>query len=338
MKRLTLFLFVLLACALSVIWPHEIMFKGLVQPWFYSVEQNADDGYLFGFTLRRVRLKPYGSFSNSISWTLCFGWDSQVARLLDAYIDFRASEHLQFRIGQFTVPGSISSSLTSSGKLDMLERPNITLKWGQNSGLSSYRSVGFQIHGELMQSKLCYAFMVANPKTYGIFTPKMTEAEFVNENNGIAFWGRIQADLKNGLTLGAFFGTGRESSNEIQRNSYGVHLFYVKNRLNLKAEFISGRFQIEGQENIYKGFYALAGYRINKFEPIIRFDLLIPNQGNVDDFGVEEYQDYTLGVNYFFHKNIKFQVNYAIRRESGADEFAGKLKNNIFYVNVQFSF
>ena len=319
-------------------WPIEIKFKGLVQPWFYYAEQNSSENDVYGFTLRRVRFKPYGSFSKSINWTLQFGWDKQIARLLDAYIDFQIFKNLQFRIGQFTVPGSISSSLTSSGKLDQIERPEITLKWGQNSGLSSYRAVGVQIHGKLIQNKIYYAFMVANPRTYGIFTPSLRETEYVNENDGNALWGRIQATLFDGLACGAFYGTGRENSNEIKRSSYGAHLFFIKNGINLKMEYISGHVIESEQKKIYKGLYFLLGYRINKFEPIIRYDFYVPNQGDMDDYGVKKHKNYTLGINYFHNRNIKFQANYVIRNESMAEGFAEKIKNNIFYINFQFSF
>jgi len=338
MKRVIILLFILFTIAVSFMRPTEIKFKGLAQTWFYYIEQNSSENNVYGFTLRRVRFKPYGSFSNSINWALQFGWDMQVARLLDAYLDFQIFRNLQLRIGQFTVPGSISSSLTSSGELDLIERCEITLKWGRDSGLSSYRAVGAQIHGKLIQNKLYYAFMIANPRTYGIFTPSLKETEYINENDGNALWGRIQATLLDGLTWGAFFGVGQEGTNEIKRSSYGVHLFFVKNGINLKMEYIYGQVIENEQKKIYKGLYFILGYRINKFEPIIRYNFYVPNQGDMDDYGVKKYKAFTMGFNYFHNKNIKGQVNYVIRNGSMAEGFDESIKSNIFYINLQFSF
>ena len=180
--------------------------------------------------------------------------------------------------------------------------------------------------------------MVANQKTYGILTPSLKETEYVNENDGIALWGRIQTILQNGLQCGAFYGTGRENNNEIKRNSYGVHLFYIKNGINLKMEYISGQVIESEQKKIYEGLYFLLGYRINKFEPIIRYDFYVPNQGDMDDYGVKKYKNYTLGINYFHNKNIKGQMNYVIRNGSMAEGFDESIKSNIFFINFQFSF
>jgi hypothetical protein len=338
MKCRFFFLMTLILTMFSLLVRADIKFSGYVQPWLYYAQGNSTSNDSIGFTLRRIRFNPSGSFSKNIQWALSFGWDKQVAKILDAYIDFRISEPFQIRIGQYTVPGTISSSLTSSTKLDTLERPEITEKWSENSGLSSFRSIGIQVFGNFLDSKLYYAIMIANPKTYTIFTPSIANTEYINENNGITFWGRIEANLVKGLKFGAFYGNGQESDNTIKRSSTGAHLFYINNPLNIKAEYIAGKIETEGVETRYDGMYVLVGYTIKKIEPVFRFGTYRPNDGIPDEFGVKTYKNYTIGLNYYQSKNIKIQANYIFREESMAEASAEKIRNNIYYMNFQFSF
>jgi len=56
------------------------------------------------------------------------------------------------------------------------------------------------------------------------------------------------------------------------------------------------------------------GYKITKFEPIIGYDLYIPDNGNPDKYNVKEYNNISLGVNYYHSKKIKIQANYILRK------------------------
>jgi hypothetical protein len=313
-----------------------IQFKGGVQVWLSHAERGTEDaGY--GFTLRRVRLKPYGSFSDKIKWTLHAGWDKQSAKLIEVYLDFLFSKGFNLRVGQFTPPGTISSTLTSSFKLDFLERPMVTEKWGDHNDLTGFRSIGIQVDGKLFDGKLYYALMAANPKTSDLFNPGIKSSGYSHDNNGIMFWGRLETQLIKGLKLGAFMGTGKETDTDYVRTTYGAHFFYENKGINFKVEYIAGKYGIENLETKYNGFYVVLGYKIRKVEPIVRFDAYSPKDGTADSAGVETYNNYTVGINYFYSKNITLQANFLLRDESMAAGF-DKIKNNIFYVCCQYTF
>jgi hypothetical protein len=338
MKRVNILLISLLAIATMTNRAQEIKFKGFAQAWFSYAQQNSDDndsGY--GFTLRRVRFKPYGSFSKKITWTLQFGWDKFSAKLIDAYVDFNLSPALVFTVGHYTVPGAMSSTLTSSAKLDMIERPQITQKWGSNSGLSGYRTLGIQAQGKLAGNKLYYAIMFANPKTSSFFTPSLGSGDYTHHNYGTMVWARIETFLLKGLRIGAFYGGSKETDTQLKRSSYGAHLYYVQGAVNFKVEYLAGKFGTGGDETEYNGMFALLGYKVKKIEPIVRFDFYKPNNGNPDEDGVEIFRNFTLGINYFHSKNIKFQVNYVLRDEAMASGLE-KIRNDLFYVCLQFSY
>lgn len=340
MKRFIVMTILLLVAALSTTANLEgegIQFKGFVQTWLSYGEQESGDDSGYGFTLRRVRLKPYGSFSDKIKWTLQVGWDKQSAKLIEVYIDFLLSKEFNIRVGQFTAPGTISGTLTSSSKLDFLERPMVTEKWGDLNALSGFRGIGIQADGKFLNDRLYYAVMISNPRTAELFNPSIKSTGYTHTGNGLMLWGRLEARPAGGLTLGAFYGGGKETDTDIERNTHGAHLYYIEKGFTVKIEYMAGKYGIKGAETEYNGFYALLGYKTGKTEPILRYDFYTPNQGNHDGDGVEKYNNITLGVNYYYSKNIKFQVNYLLRDESTAAGF-GKIKNNLFYACFQYIF
>jgi len=318
----------------------EVNFRGLVQTWFSYAERDGgediESGY--GFTLRRLRFIPHGNLGKNVKWGIMLGWDRQVASLFEAYLDFQISDSFKIKVGQFTAPGSMSSSLSPTSKLDLIERAQITQKWAGNSGLYGYRAFGVQAYGDLMKGKLYYAVMLANPKTLGgIFTPRVSQSIYAVTNNGLGIWGRLEIKPTKCLRLGVFGGSSKENETEMERSSYGAHIFFVKKHLNFKTEYVAGEHGIPGAQKSYNGFYALLGYKQNKIEPVLRYDFFEPENGVADQFGVEKYTNFTFGINYFYSKRIKFQINYVIRDESMALDLE-KLKNNLFYIHLQYTF
>ena len=314
-----------------------IKFKGLAQIWFSMADQTIDNNDAYGFTIRRLRLKPYGSFSKDIKWGFQVGWDKQEAKILDVYIDFIFKKKFNLKIGKFAAPGAMSGTLTSSARLDLIERSMMTQMWNRNTGLDSYRALGAQVYGELLKGKLYYALMVSNVRTNAIFTPSVKNTYYTHKNNGLAMWARLEVKPMDGLRFGSFYGIGKEKDTNSNISSYGAHIFYIKDRINLKLEYIAGEYSVGDLTTKYDGVYALAGYKIKKFEPIIRCAIYAPDDGETDNYGVKKYRDMFLGVNYFYSKRIKFQANYVIRNESmgsGID----KIGNNIFYINCQYFF
>ncbi len=316
----------------------SIKFKVLVQSWFSYGQQDIDgidSGY--GFTLRRVRFIPYGNLTKNITWTVHFAYDKQNPIILDAFMNFKLSPGFQFKVGQFAAPGAISGALTSSAALDLVERSPISQLWGGYSGLYGYRAFGAQVHGDLAGGKIYYAFMLANPKTTTLFTPTIKSPGYSHDKSGIMFWGRLEGKFIKGLRLGVFYGGGEETETEYVRNSYGGFLIYKNNAFRVKTEYIAGEYGPSGIETKYSGLYGQATYKFGKFEPALRYGVFQPNDGDADSNGVEQYSDITLGINYYYNKSVKFQVNYVIRSESMVGSL-DELKNDLFYINFQYLF
>ncbi|MCP4157347.1 MAG: hypothetical protein GY757_57080 [bacterium] len=336
MKRVTFILIAIFIVSVVTVNAGDkatINFKGLVQGWFsYAEQPDGEDNSPYGFTLRRLRFAPYGTLSKNIKWGFQVAWDKQNAFMLDAFFDIRLSGGFNIKLGQFAAPGAISGALTSSAKLDFVERAAISQNWGGNAALLGYRAYGIQAHGNLMDKKLYYAIMIGNPRTASLFTPSVKAATYSHDENGINLWARLEAKPFKNLRIGSFYGGGK-TDDDYKRNSYGAFLFYVKDAVNFKAEYIAGEHGFEDLETKYNGMYVVLGYRMDKIEPVIRYGFYTPNDGGCDDYGVEKYKDITAGINYYHSKFVKFQANYVARSEDGTS-----LKNNLFYACFQYSF
>lgn len=313
----------------------KINFAGLVQTWFSHSQGDMDSSY--GFGVKRLEFNPYGSITGKIGWGFMVGWDNNAVRLFDAFLDFRIHDKFKLKVGRFSVPGAISGSLSPSGELDLIERAAITMHWAENSAIFGERSWGVQAYGDLIDDKLYYAVMFANRGSFGdSFTPSIKSATHEYPGTGLYLWSRLEARPIDGLRIGAFYGTGEDRETGLERMSFGVHLFYGNKGVNFKAEFIAGEKTENDRGQLdYYGGYIVFGYKTGKFEPVARYDYTVPNKNGADEFGVEEYRNISLGVNYNFNKRIKFQLNYVIKSEQMNAALA-ELNNNIFYVNCQY--
>ncbi len=330
MKRILLIVLISVFLITSVY--SEVNFKGLVQNWFSmsSQENGETSDSIYGFSNRRIRLAPFGTLGKKARWGVQFAFDKFATPVvLDAYLEYFFSREAIVKFGLFAPPGSKAAALTSSGALDFIERATIVQLWNGNNGLHGYRAFGAQLSGKFMEGKLYYALMVSNALTTGNnWLPSIKTPSTVNPHTGIGFWGRLEAYPVPGLQIGGFIGSGTEADPaiadiEIKRSSYGFNLFYKKNNINVKFEYLGG----DSNDVKYSGMYAVAGYLFNKFEPIIGFE----SYTRIEEG--EKYTNFSGGINYFHSKNIKLQLNYIMRTEELID-----VDNDIIYANIQYSF
>ena len=306
----------------------KIQFKGFVQTWYSIGLQDTLNDYASGYTLRRVRLKALGNISQNINWYCHYGWDKQAPSLIDVAVNIKLSKYLKIKIGQFVAPGAKSGALTSSSKLDFVERSMIAQKWSSNTALKGYRTSGVQFAGKIVKDKILWTFMIANSHSSRLFSPTVKKYNMRGYKTP-AIFGRLEAKPKKCLETGIFITYWKNSDTDDKITSYGGNIFLRKDKIQLKSEYIAGTTET-GTD--YSGLITMLGYKINKFEPVIRHDIYSPADGKTDKYGVKNYSNITLGVNFYYHKKMKFQANYILRQENKSE-----IDNNLFYINAQFS-
>ena len=191
------------------------------------------------------------------------------------------------------------------------------------------RNVGFQLFGKFLKDKMSYAVMLANSHATTLFTPSIKSYNNRGAYKTPAFFGRLEAKPRKCLATGVFLTHWKNSDTDDKISSYGANIFFTKDKIKIKTEYITGTTEAGAD---YSGLMTMFGYKVNKLEPVVRYDLFTPNNGDADNSGVENYTNITLGLNFYYQKKVKFQANYILKQEdtSGVD-------NNLFYVNAQFS-
>lgn len=144
-----------------------------------------------------------------------------------------------------------------------------------------------------------------------------------------ALFSRVEFSPKKCLSTGAFVTHWQNLETDDKILSYGGNLFFVKNNIKFKTEYIGG---VTEEGDYYSGLYLVGGYKLDKLEPVVRFDMYSPNGGDADSKGVKNYSNISLGLNFYYLKKVKFQGNYILRQEDGTE-----LDNNLIYVNAQYS-
>lgn len=325
--------------------------KGYSQVWYsYGWDDVANSQ---GFSLNYARINPYGNLTDKISWSIQFGFDQMEAKVLDAYLNYKYLEECQVAAGFLPSPGSRSAAIVdelySTTKMNLLNRPSITQVWGKNTMQTGYRDLGVQIHGDVMYGLFNYAVMLANPSAAKAdqFIPKTNASTYSHTNNGYKLWGRLEAKPMKGLGVGVFAGNGEIDTDSEGRKmkllSYGAHAIYRADPYWFFAEYIVGKTDTSyntGRRDTtfaYKGYYAEAGYKIDKFQPVVRFEVLSPYDGLADKKNVEQYYNFHIGLNYYPNDKVKLLVNYIIRTEK-VKAGTCQLDNNLFIVGLQYVF
>jgi len=322
---------VILFCLLSLLFgkqlnSKDLNFKGLLHNWYSYTNEGT------GFNIRRVRLKAYGKLDEKISWYAQYRWDKQIASLLDAAISYKFNQYLSLKVGQFVAPGSKYGALTSASKLTFVERAMVVKKWGGYNGYSSYRSVGLQAAGKF--NNLRYSTMLSNNSANALYNPGITQDNY-SDSEHLRFSTRLEYAFDN-VQVGVYLSTPIQED-KLGR-SYGADLIYNNNSMKIGLGVIQGyNDNFDSSDNEYSGLLAHLADLVGKIEPLLRYDMYNPSTDNLAEAPVKIYHNITGGINYYYSENMKIQVNY-MQREEEMRSNLDKLDNNLFYVNLQYTF
>ena len=328
----------------------KINFKGFSQ-LYLSAMDNGDDTPA-GFSIRRLRFKPYGKFNDNFKWAFQLGFGKNKFSVLDVYLRYELNDMVNFQIGKFAAVGSRSGdfgdALFSTTKMTCIQRPSIIQKWGNFSDLHGYRNIGFQVDGKL-NKKFFYAVKLASYSGKDLFTPTVKPEDDVPFDKSIAIGTRLEYFISDEFSIGGFFRKGEKKTQieegvveEKQNHSFGGHILYRSKTLRFMAEYIKGETITDLEkvdaddvktEEKFDGFFVEGGYAFGKIMPAVRFCYYNAPEGG----DLENQSNITLGVNYFPIKNVKLQANYIIRSEE-MKESIDQPDNNLFMICFQYTF
>jgi hypothetical protein len=105
--------------------------------------------------------------------------------LTDAFIAYRLSDQIRFRVGSFKAPFA-KAELTSDTQLGFVERSEILAPFNPS------RVMGFSVFGDLIKDKLAYEVNINNGSRSNLNRAPSTVGGLANLDNRMAYYARVQ--------------------------------------------------------------------------------------------------------------------------------------------------
>lgn len=297
---------------------YAFQFGGRIQYDYNRAEENGvvDEDQ---FDLRRGRLFAKGNIAKNWKFKAQFNVDGGGEE--DLYLRYSGwGKGAQLTIGNQKQPFGLEE-LTSSKDISVLERSALTELFAIG------REEGVQLHGDL-GGNFNYGI--------GLFTADIGEGS--DEEFGFAAraaWAPIKTD-----TSVLHFGVAFQDVDEA--DAFGLEAAAVTGPFHIQAEYNDG----DVGDIELDGFYVQAGYILTgesrpykggKFkrvkpkgsagawEVVARYE---DGDGNFSDIelGTTSAESFTIGVNWYAHKNVRFGLNYTDGEEDGTDNDGNELR------------
>lgn len=288
----------------------SVELNGYIQVRYTRWDSGSD-----GFRIRRARFGFKGEFLKNFNFKLQAD-GARMPILLDAAVEISSIPYATLSFGQFKVPFSLEN-LTSSSALDLVNRTQTVdeLCPARDIG-STGRDIGVTASGKF--SILEY--------TLGVFNGSGINRTDTNGQKDMV--GRLILRPFGPLAIGVshYMGDQRPfaSAVHVNRDRTGVDVSFSQGPAFVKGEYIFARDdRVESA-----GWYLRGGYSFfkEKLQALINFD----SYDRDLDLAGNRIDVLTLGLNWFFSRKTKLQVNYEHHR----DEFAGTT-DNVFLAQFQ---
>jgi phosphate-selective porin OprO/OprP len=317
----------------------------------YGADSLSDlDGEDYLQELRRAELVLKGKGPGNIEWVL--GYDAKDDKFLDVNAKYKfgnnANHFIQF--GQFKQPGATMEELSSTKNNDFISKSSITNSLGTPRRVGAQYNIGDASWGltasyfgrELTRNRehgSGYAMRgywapineAGNVLHFGAsYTDKDTDGDVI----------RLRARPMADMVGTRFVDTGSSGLRASDRNSViGVEGLWITGPFKLQAEYmktdvkrygnfddfsgdgayISGLWNITGETWGYKAGVPTTGLPDDPSKGMwqlgLRYDTIDLTDGAVVG---GEMDSWTAGVNWYWHSNFKFMLNYvAVKQEKG---------------------
>ena len=303
----------------------SIQFGGRIQYDYNRAELNGDVGE-DEFDVRRARVDIKGNVNNDWAYKIDYNLDDN--EFEDLYIQYKGwGKAAKVTIGNHRQHFGLNDQ-TSSKDISILERAALSELFAPG------RSEGVSLSGEL-NGNVTYAV--------GAFFEDVDEDD---DGEEIGFSGRVTwAPVKTDSNV-VHLGLAYVSQNDVDGFDGGDDEIELDDAFGFEAAATSGSFHIQAEYNDgdfggedVDGFYVQAGYILTgetrpykggKFKRVApstkagAWELvarLEDGDGNFSDIelGTTTASSFTVGVNWYAHKNVRFGLNYT----DGEDDITG---------------
>ena len=262
---------------------------------YTQVRYTHTDEDINEFRIRRARAELKGGILQKINYILQIDAVKSPV-LLDAKVEITFSPYAKLTFGQFKVPFGLEN-LTSSSALDTINRSQTVENLCPSRDVGGQgRDIGLALSGKF--SRIEY--------NLGIFNGEGSNRADTNEKKDLV--ARLGFSPFDFLTVSLSHYQGKSTlfggDSVVDRDRTGVDIFLVHEQISIKGEYISARDYRADR----LGWYVQGGYYLvpGKIQAIVKYDSYDANR----DIQGDRTDVITLGLNWFFSKMTKLQINY----------------------------
>lgn len=267
---------------------------------YTQVRYTQTDEDMNEFRIRRARVGLKGEILKRIDYVLQID-AAKSPVLLDAKVEITFSSHAKLTFGQFKVPFSLEN-LTSSSALDTINRSQTVENLCPGRDIRAQgRDIGVVLSGRF--SRIEYSL--------GVFNGEGSNRADTNEKKDLV--ARLGFSPFNFITFSLSHYQGKSTlfvgDSVVDRDRTGIDIFLVHEQISVKGEYIAAR---DYQTDKY-GWYIQGGYFLipEKIQAIVRYNCYDANR----DIQGDRNDVIMLGLNWFFAKKTKLQINYEHHQE-----------------------
>jgi phosphate-selective porin OprO/OprP len=262
---------------------------------YTQVRYTHTDEDINEFRIRRARAGLKGEILKRINYILQID-ASKSPVLLDAKVEMTFSPYAKLTFGQFKVPFGLEN-LTSSSALDTINRSQTVENLCPSRDIGGQgRDIGLALSGKF--SRIEY--------NLGIFNGEGSNRADTNEKKDLV--ARLGFSPFDFLILSLSHYQGKSTlfggDSVVDRDRTGIDIFLVHEQISVKGEYISARDYRADR----LGWYVQGGYYFipDKIQAIVKYESYDADR----DIQGDRIDIITLGLNWFFSKMTKLQINY----------------------------
>jgi len=313
--------------------PAKIKIFGFIQPEYnYTFSDPAESTFKF----RRARIGVRGRLFED--WTYYFMLETSPfiggvgsAYLMDAFVTWDKYKWARLSVGSYKQPFGREVQ-TACNALITIDRAIVS-----DQLVVPQRDYGISIWGGNVNTRLNYALAIMNG----------SGLNKVDNNNKKDIIGRVTYKLFDFVTIGGSYRYGfpKLNNNDDHRITYGGEILFDINNLHIQGEYIHDEGAFDpgadtgcgseplalGEER--DGAYGMIWYDTKwNLQPVFKYEFFDQDL-DLKDVPYRYSERMTIGLNYYFNKAIRLQVNYQANIETVINE-----DNDKFLAQIQVVF
>ena len=262
------------------------------------------DAATSSFSVMSVRLSLAGDIGRKFDYK--FQFELASPKLIDAYVRYKINPGFNLQAGQFHTNFSLEGPMSPLDMEAIDYAPRVKAVACQTPDT---RDIGIAAYGAAAKREGYSIFEYS----VGLFNGEGKNKLDLNRSKDVI--ARVKINPLKELTLSGSFGYGERGDTYVHNTRYAAGLWWHGENFYVRSEYLGLRQNdwANSAKHTIDGCYAVAGYWIKKFCPLVRYNYM---DSDLSGTSVKQ-SDYLVGLDYKPMKYLRLQANYTRTQYKG---------------------